>query len=202
MISLFLLLGAGIASGFIASTPLGPINLIVVDKVIAKNNLLKFIAGVVLADILFAMLAMWGFKSWMVDISSNDLMIITGGVFLIGLGITGILGKKFKPGKKIEGGEFIKGVVLCAFNPGFLLYWIFVSDQVAIQIDSGIGSVPLFGIGVGAGNILWFWLFTWLLRNGASKIGHDILPKIRNAISIGLIVFGMIVIMKHFSLIF
>ena len=86
---------AGVIGGFCSSAPIGPINLWVADATLKNKDseLPVFLAGVIFCDMTYAGLASWGYYKWLEDGPLYSVFSISGGAFLIVLGILGFLQK-------------------------------------------------------------------------------------------------------------
>ena len=82
-LSILLFFGIGLLAGFIASTPLGPINMVIANKVLSDNDwsMHWFVSGVVMVDTAVAVLALWGFQNWMIQLASNSIIVGIGAGF-------------------------------------------------------------------------------------------------------------------------
>ena len=207
----------GIGSGFISSTPLGPINLLIADHYLARPRLavIPFIVGIILADVLIAFLAFWGYHVLVQETNIGPYVAIIGGAIVVVLGVVGLFGayksknnitENHAPLPKTAGKkslDFIKGVVLCGFNPGLLFFWIFMASFLEGSTDYLFGEDYEFDnlyyllvlLGIVIGEILWFILFIRLLKIGAQKFSNNILFYIRFSISALLVVLGFYLIL-------
>ncbi|MFM7022052.1 MAG: LysE family translocator [Flavobacteriales bacterium] len=214
---IFVLFVFGIASGFVSSTPLGPINLLIADHYLARPRLavIPFIVGIIVADVLVAFLAFWGYHVFVEKSSIGSWVAIVGGLIVVALGVMGLVSasksknssvENHKPLPKTAGKkslDFLKGVVLCGFNPGLLFFWILMASVLEGITDSLFGKdfeyntfyFSLVLIGITIGEILWFMLFIRLLKIGAQKFSNKILFYIRFSISALLVLLGFYLIL-------
>lgn len=208
------ILAIGIGFGIISSTPLGPINLLVAENYLSekKVKIVPFLAGVILIDSIFGYLTFWGFDKFLSEYDMVGAGIgIFGGLAIILLGALGVYqqmkGKK-NPEKKVEikkniflkssTASFSKGFILCGSNPGFIAFWSWVAynaknwtGNTFPEFEINFYNLLLFPIGIILGDILWFGLFTVLLKRGARRYSGSIIDKIRIIISWGLIALGL-----------
>ncbi|MCX6182225.1 MAG: LysE family transporter [Bacteroidetes bacterium] len=213
----FILFFFGIGSGFISSTPLGPINLLIADHYLSRPRLavIPFIVGIILADVLIAFLAFWGYHVFVEETNVGPYVAIIGGIIVVILGVVGVIGayksknnaaQSHEPLPKTAGKkslDFIKGVVLCGFNPGLLLFWILMASTLESITDKLFGAGYEFDslyyllvlVGITIGEILWFILFIRLLKIGAQKFSNNILFYIRFSISALLVGLGFYLIL-------
>lgn len=185
----------GLAAGFVASTPLGPINLVVADNVLNGRRSQTFLSGVVLADVLIAIVMVSGITNWLSAWAANPWVSIGGGVLILAIG-AGTLFPSSSNVLTFKGGGFVKGIGLCTLNPGFFLYWALVGQYIAANYAtlsaSGIG---LFASGVVVGNIGWFALYLRLLKIGMDKMGNRI-RLIRKGLALAILAFGTFTIVQ------
>ena len=195
-------LAAGFISGCLSSAPLGPINLWVLEAVL-KDTLQAirwFVAGVVVTDLCFAAIALFGFHQFLED--SPILPYVQGGagLFLIGLGIFSLLKIRQVPTDQEVGKHhvvepvknFMMGVTFCGSNPGFLIFWLFViqflSQSFALKISPLL--YPIFLIGVLLGDTVWFLFIVWIAKKGVHLAKPSILLAIRYMIAFSFLTFG------------
>ncbi len=206
-------LAFGVVAGFISSTPLGPINLLVAEHYLhqAKFKIIYFLGGVLFADLLYAFIAFWGYYTLVNELPIEKYVIPVGSTFIIALGALSLLGllkrrdgtplKKKKKNVKIASPawSFVQGVFLCAANPAFLIYWIYMASTQQkmftelLQYSAAPSSIMLALVlaGVIVGDLIWFGSFTKLLKFGAKKMGVKIIEKIRFIIALLLIGMGV-----------
>lgn len=200
----FLLIG--IICGIFSSTPPGPINLFIADSVLSgkKFNTKSFLGGIILIDMVFALIAVWGYYTFLEGTDFGYYLAVFGGILLILLGAHGVkqtLKPKIdeKAGNKFSNTTFfLKGVLLMVSNPGFLAFWVIVANQIdsiAIHEISTLRTFP-FLLGIGLGDLLWFILFIRLLRFGTEKMSLRIIGKLRIGISVTMILLGLFTLGK------
>jgi threonine/homoserine/homoserine lactone efflux protein len=202
------LLITGIVFGFISSTPLGPINLLVAENYFEskKIKIKPFLVGVILIDATFAYLAFWGYHKFLSETTLGIGIQIIGAIAVIFLGAIGLI-KLYKKGKpkhnkkhlsKSNTANFLKGAFLCGSNPGFIIYWMWVAGQIKIGFETYLPesqinyfNSSLINIGIILGDIIWFYLFIRLLKVGAKKMKSSLLFYLRLVISLFLVALGI-----------
>ncbi len=213
----------GIGFGIISSTPLGPINLLVAENYLGqkKVRIIPFLAGVILVDGFLGYLTFWGFDKFLGEHELVGAGIgIFGGLAIILLGALGVYqqkrGKKSNE-KTIEIKEsiflksstasFSKGFILCGSNPGFIAFWSWVAynaknwtTEAFPEFELNIFNLLLFPIGIFIGDVIWFGVFTFLLKKGARRYSGSIIDKIRLFISWGLIALGVFTLYSSIDL--
>ena len=208
----------GILFGFISSTPLGPINLLVANHYLSHKKLaiVPFIFGIILADLLLAFVAFMGFQSLLEGSKITAWVGAIGGVLVIVFGVLGIVAAFNKKdtskenevtlavsAKKISG-DFFKWMALCGLNPGLLVYWVAIAslqqgmfeDLFEEHITLGPLLVIILLIGITLGEILWFVFFIKILKYGAKKFSDKILFYLRTVIS------GILILLGSYLMIF
>jgi threonine/homoserine/homoserine lactone efflux protein len=196
----FLYVLLGILSGFFSSTPLGPINLWVANHRLSKSPVIQlfyFLLAVILVDIAFAAIAFWGQFEILEDSTEIKWAGIISGSFTSIVGM--ILLYKARSEITVKSSEhgqwsaFLQGITLTASNPAFLLFWLFVANQIMLRLDTSftLPELAAFSFGIMLGDILWFLTFNWILHHLEKKSQDSTLKKIRIAVSIALIIVGL-----------
>lgn len=201
--NLLLLLPISIICGILSSTPPGPINLYIADQVLNSKKVpfLPLLSGIIIADVFYAFLAFFGYYTFFKDLTFGPILVAIGGLFLIFLGVSTLM----KVNEKTEdedrnvidhphqGVSFMKGLMLCGTNPGFLVFWLFIASQFK---QYGLGEISLLsGLiilkGIAIGDLLWFQLFIRLLKKGADAVNSGVITLMRGGIAIILIGIGL-----------
>lgn len=200
------LLGVGLVSGFCSSAPLGPINLWLVEALIAdtKKAVIWFLTGVVITDLFFAWIAMWGYQEYLKDSGYTKHAQVLAGVFLVLVGIFTVtkLLKNSESARRAKRGarhgvkqswkNLAFGATLCGSNPAFLMFWLFVVNFVNQSMDLQVTEFAqfLFLVGVALGDTLWFGLLAKLVKKGLNLAKPSILLGIRYVIALSFFAFG------------
>ncbi len=203
----------GVSFGFISSTPLGPINLLIANHYLIRKKLaiVPFVVGIILADVFLAFVAFFGFYKLLEGTKVSAWVGLVGGVLVVAFGIIGIIsafGKEKsaedverelpKTAKKISG-DFIKGLALCGLNPGLLLFWISIATLMPGSVEYFTGKTVEFNsthlitvlIGITFGELFWFIFFIKILKYGAQRFGNKVLFYLRIIISAVLVLLGL-----------
>ena len=144
---------AGIGFGIVLSIIGGAVFFVLLKTSIEKgfHAGVSFAAGVLLSDIVFVALVIYG-SSYLALENQYRLPIgITGSAILLSIGIYYLFKKPVinyedKSSKRHNTGYFLKGFFMCIFNPAVLLYWISVAGG-AISITGQFNPkkiIPLF----------------------------------------------------------
>lgn len=208
--SLLLLLIISVICGVISSTPPGPINLYIAQKVLLKNNhgRSSILLGIVFADVLFAALAFTGYYTFLKDNNIEKWIITLGSLLIIVLGIIQfiqnrkeVLVSKGKQPAISSLASFIKGFLLCGSNPGFLLWWVFVASkysEFSITVKSLFDVVVVIS-GIALGDFLWFRLYIWLMERGSGNLQPKNIILFQKIVSLLLVVLGIFSLITVFS---
>lgn len=145
---------SGIGLGIVLSFVTGPVFFALIKTSIEKgfHAGMWLSAGVVLSDIIYIVLTIYGSSFIQVESSYKVPIGIIGSVILLGIGLYYFF-KKVKLNyenincKKRNTGYFFKGFLMCIFNPSMFLYWVSVTSAF-ISLHGKIDSretIPFFG---------------------------------------------------------
>jgi len=145
---------SGIGLGFVLSFLTGPVFFALIKTSIEKGFYagVSLAGGVLISDIFYVSLSLYG-SSFLALENKYRLQIgIAGSIILFAIGLY-YLFKKVKvnyeqsTSRRHNTGYFLKGFLMCIFNPAILLYWLSVTSGV-ISISGEIKSsevLPFFG---------------------------------------------------------
>lgn len=145
---------SGIGLGFVLSFLTGPVFFALIKTSIEKGFYagVSLAAGVVVSDIFYVALTLYGSSFLALENTYRVQIGVAGSTILFAIGIY-YLFKKVKvnyektTSKRHNTGYFLKGFLMCIFNPAILLYWLSVTSGV-ISISGEIEAsevVPFFG---------------------------------------------------------
>lgn len=145
---------SGIGLGLVLSFLTGPVFFALIKTSIEKGFYagISLAAGVIISDILYVALTLYGTSFLALENTYRLQIGIAGSVILFSIGIY-YLFKKVKinyektSSKRHNTGYFIKGFVMCIFNPAVLLYWVSVTSSViSISGEFNPGEIiPFYG---------------------------------------------------------
>lgn len=155
----------GMTVGVALAAPIGPINIEIIRRGIRDGFFHGWMVGLgaLSVDTVYALIIVSGFASF----ADNDLvrmvLFLAGGVMLgwVGLGSvkTALRGLEGDPSDKVKprGRSYITGVLMAAFNPMGIVYWLTVGAGLAADAVSRVGKsgAPMLVIGVMLGIFLW-----------------------------------------------
>lgn len=206
MLSLLsILFFVSIVSAFLASAPVGPVNLYLAQTLLmqGKKNAWLFVIGVIISDLVYIFLGFWTFffisdKS---IFNFSAIWHVLTGLVIMALGFVSLLKKQqqikqqdFKPlPKSIPYTAFFTGLVLCASNVMLFVLWLFIAG-----LFDTYGFIPqnyfhLFLILLGSliGDLVWFGLFIHYAKKGMSYLKPNHTYQLQKIIAISLVLFGL-----------
>jgi Putative threonine efflux protein len=164
----------GIVVGLMASIPLGPIGVLIIQKTLQKGRLAGFISGsgAAVADTLFASIAVLGLGFVINFIQAQEFYFrLIGSIFLILVGLRIFLAntvKQFKksqsPGKRGMFGDFLAIFFLTLSNPIAVLFFgaMFAGASVFGDAHSAMTGLYLL-LGVLLGGALWWYALSTIV---------------------------------------
>lgn len=145
---------SGIGLGFVLSFLTGPVFFALIKTSIEKGFYagVSLAGGVLVSDIFYVSLSLYGSSLLALENKYRLQIGIAGSIILFTIGLY-YLFKKVKvnyeqsTSRRHNTGYFLKGFLMCIFNPAILLYWLSVTSGV-ISISGEIKSseiLPFFG---------------------------------------------------------
>ncbi len=196
--------------GFSLAFMVGPVFFALIETSITKGAraAISFDIGVMLADIIFILLAYYGSATFLEKIQDDPRIFLIGGLVLIAYGLFTIFYKKTK--KIITDKElviveksnylnlFIKGFFLNFINIGVLAFWL----AIVIAISSSLQTDEIRILKYFSVVIITFFL-TDLLKIVAAKqlkkkLTPNVIRKMRIGIGVFFMVFGLILAARRF----
>jgi len=196
--------------GFGLAFMVGPVFFTLIETSITKGvrAAITFDLGVVLADILFITLSYYGSISILEKIQDDPRIFLVGGIALVVYGLFTIFHKKTRNIVTDEDlvvvennnylGLFFKGFFLNAINFGVLAFWLAI--VIAVSTNFQMNSSKVFNY---FALVVVSFLITDLMKILAAKqlktkMTPVVLRKIRYALGIFFIVFGVILATKSY----
>jgi amino acid exporter len=141
---------SGIGLGFVLSFLTGPVFFALIKTSIEKGFSagVSLAGGVVVSDVFYVGISLYGTSFIALENAYRIQIGIAGSSILFIIGLY-YLFKKVKvnyeqtSSKRKNTGYFIKGFLMCIFNPAILLYWLSVTSSV-ISISGEIKSSEIF----------------------------------------------------------
>jgi len=198
---------AGLPWGLFLSFMVGPVFFILLETSITKGfrAAIVFDFGVVLGDIFFIAVAYLGSYRLIQSLKDKPALFIFGGIIMLAYGIISFV--RLKNEEKIDdeeidrdiikrnyGSLFIKGFLLNVINIGVLGFWLAVIISVGPKLEMQNSRMITFFTSVIITYLLVDCLKIVLAKQLKSKMTPTNILKIKKAISIVLMVFGVVLI--------
>ncbi len=196
--------------GFFLAFMIGPVFFMLIQTSIIKGAraAIAFDLGVVLGDIFFILIAYYGSKSLLERIKDDPRLFYIGGLILLIYGIITYLDKSQKrviqdetlvlPEKTNYIKLFLKGFLLNFINVGVLAFWLGMIVVVGSNLKMNPGKIfNYFTV------ILVSYLVTdigkiVLAKQLKKKLTPVVIYKVKRAMGILLMIFGIVLILKGF----
>jgi len=196
----------GVAIGFIAAAPVGPVNIMTMQRVLRHGFLAGLIAamGSVVADAMFAAAAAYGLSAVGDFFEGHARTIqIVGGGFLIAFGLRIVLSHPhFNPDYADRREGMLSGIaasfVLTITNPGTLLGFLAIFGSLgewAPEPGDWLGAGELV-LGVVGGSFLWWLLIAALVAKLRDHLDDHWLERVNWFAGGLLITFGLIILVR------
>ncbi|MFQ6600502.1 LysE family translocator [Flavobacterium sp. C3NV] len=198
---------AGLPWGLFLSFMVGPVFFILLETSITKGfrAAIVFDLGVVLGDIFFIGIAYLGSYRLIQSLKDKPALFIFGGIIMLAYGIISFI--RLKNEEKIDdeeidrdiikrnyGSLFVKGFLLNVINIGVLGFWLAVIISVGPKLEMQNSRMFTFFTSVIITYLAVDCLKILLAKQLKSKMTPTNILKIKKAISIVLMVFGLVLI--------
>ncbi len=197
------LLFAAIFAGFVASVPVGPVNLWIAHKLLQNRYapVIFFVFGVIVIDLLYVSAGFVAYFFVAESINIGKFWHILGGLLMTGIGLMSLVKnrKKIKEDTSYPAPQYQKlrffliGILLCASNVALSVLWFFIAGlfdyyQLAISNTSHLITVI---VGVAIGDLIWFYAYIFGLKKGSRLLPTLSTSRLQTLIALALIVFGL-----------
>jgi threonine/homoserine/homoserine lactone efflux protein len=198
---------AGLPWGLFLSFMVGPVFFILLETSITKGfrAAIVFDFGVVLGDIFFIAVAYLGSYRLIQSLKDKPALFIFGGIIMLAYGLISFV--RLRNEEKIDdeeidrdiikrnyGSLFIKGFLLNVINIGVLGFWLAVIISVGPKLEMQNSRMITFFASVIITYLLVDCIKILLAKQLKSKMTPTNILKIKKAISIVLMVFGVVLI--------
>ncbi|MCB9232872.1 MAG: LysE family transporter [Bacteroidia bacterium] len=188
------LLGAVIA--FIASIPVGAVNMAVVAATLNKGRKSAFMIGIggIIVEAIYCAVPLFSLSF---NPNENSLLVkiiyMASIPLLLGLGIYTIITRKRAAIKAVRqthtskaGNEILYGILLCATNPMVLLFWAGITTTLTAWGWLGESTSILFAFlaGVPVGTFMLYYLFIVIAHRKKRNIGLATRAKINAVVGV------------------
>ncbi len=189
----------GILVGFLATAPMGPIGILVVQRTLRHNRLTGFYSGTgaAFSDIIYATLAGFGMALIMGIIRDHGLWFrLIGSVILLIVGVFIFLShpERYSPRKLKKPRsplKYIAGTFAVAFSNPYIIFWylaVFSGFGIVLSVRE-LSQAVLILIGFLIGDILWWFVLTWLIDHSRRWFNVKIILWFNRIAGAGIIVF-------------
>jgi L-lysine exporter family protein LysE/ArgO len=155
----------GMTVGVALAAPIGPINIEIIRRGIRDGFLHGWLVGLgaLSADTVYAMVIVSGLASFAGDDRIRLVLYLAGGMMLSWVGwsslktaLRGLEGSS-DDRPKPRGRSYLTGLLMAAFNPMGIMYWLTVGAGLAADAVRRVGQsgAPILVIGVVIGIFLW-----------------------------------------------
>lgn len=202
---------AAIPLGFFLSFMIGPVFFVLLETSALKGfrAAIAFDLGVILADILFLILAYFSSRQLLENLSNRPGLFVLGGVILVVYGITIFVKKETKKqAKQVEVetnnvskgylGLFIKGFLLNFINIGVLAFWLVAIITAGTSLDNNPKRILTFFTAMILAYFATDVLKILLAKQLKRKLTSERIHFIKKGLGIILIICGLVFIIKGF----
>jgi len=196
-------LALGCFCGVLSSIPIGPTNLWVARAVFPPEkplpNVALFCSGIIITDAICAFIAFFGYHVYFEETQLSITLAVIVAIAVLVLGFLelqqtlkrdeGSEKKPDRPGTTVR--DFGIGLLLGS-NPAFIFFWLLVAETLNEWGFPDLVSwpAPLFLVGIGIGDIIWYSVFFRLVKKGLSYFSRKFILTLRLSTAVGLIGFG------------
>lgn len=198
---------AAIPLGFFLSFMIGPVFFVLLETSATKGFRagLVFDAGVIIADILFLIIAYFSSFQLLENLSNQPGLFVFGGAILLVYGITILFSKapindktNVRTRKKGYLGLFIKGFLLNFINIGVLVFWLGVIIVVGPSLNNDPDRILVFFTAMLSAYLITDIFKILLAKQLRRKLTLRRIFLVKKALGIILAICGVVLIVKGF----
>lgn len=203
---------AALPLGFMLSFMPGAVFFVLLETSVIKGfrAAIAFDFGVLLADIVFICIAYFSSYRLLQSIKDEPALFIFGGLILLTYGIISFIKQKRSKKEVVKSeskdiiknnyfGLFVKGFFLNFINVGVLGFWLAIIIAVGPKLDMDQSRIIIFFASVLGGYLLTDIGKIILAKQLRKRLTKTNILKIKQVISVILIVFGIVLLMQGWS---
>lgn len=191
--------------GILASAPIGPVSLLVMQKTFCHGRMAGFAAGVgsAVVDTLYALASLFAFMFVDGFISRHQAVIfLIGGLLVVAVGCTML---RRKPLDKVKVAETSKSKALqyalqaggCALaNPGALAYMFALVALFKLDVSVAVSPMWMIVLFVFIGAMVWWMSFAFAADKLREQFKIKTLNRINFVAAIAVMVFGAVLLLR------
>lgn len=196
--------------GIIASVPIGPVSLLVMQRTFCHGRMAGFAAGVgsAVIDTLYALASLFALMLVQDFINAHQTWImIIGGLLVAGVGYAML---RRKPIRELKVAETSKAKAVryafeaagCALaNPGALAYMFALVALFHLDLGEAVTPTWLIVLAVFAGALCWWFSFAFAADKLRSNFKISTLNRINKLAGVAVIIFGLVLVVRGIILI-
>ena len=208
----------GAVIGVLVAAPIGPVNLICIQRTLAYGSLNGFFSGLggAVGDCVFAAISAFGLTAVARLIEGYSMPLkLAGGLILIGYGIYNFRAQVTDPrdgwpvqtkqtGDSTLGAAIAGTFALTITNPATLIGFtaLFAAFGSIIVEDASFGAATAVVLGVFAGSTLWWFAITTLTGTFHRHIDARAMRRINHVSGVIVVGFGLLVLADLFFKVF
>jgi len=203
---------AALPLGFMLSFMPGAVFFVLLETSVIKGfrAAIAFDFGVLLADIVFICIAYFSSYRLLQSIKDEPALFVFGGLILLTYGIISFIKQKRSKKEVVKSeskdiiknnyfGLFVKGFFLNFINVGVLGFWLAIIIAVGPKLDMDQSRIIIFFASVLGGYLLTDIGKIILAKQLRKRLTKTNILKIKQVISVILIVFGIVLLMQGWS---
>ena len=191
--------------GIIASAPIGPVSLLVMQKTFCHGRMAGFAAGAgsAVVDTFYALASLFAFMFVDGFISRHQAVIfLIGGLLIVAVGYTML---RRKPLDKVKVAETSKSKALqyalqaggCALaNPGALAYMFALVALFKLDVSVAVSPIWMIVLFVFIGAMVWWMSFAFAADKLREQFKIKTLNRINFVAAIAVMVFGAVLLLR------
>ena len=203
---------AALPLGFMLSFMPGAVFFVLLETSVIKGfrAAIAFDFGVLLADIVFICIAYFSSYRLLQSIKDEPALFVFGGLILLTYGIISFIKQKRSKKEVVKSeskdiiknnyfGLFVKGFFLNFINVGVLGFWLAIIIAVGPKLDMDQSRIVIFFASVLGGYLLTDIGKIVLAKQLRKKLTKTNILKIKQVISVILMIFGIVLLMQGWS---